>query len=98
MSRGCSTAGAYQPREKVGDFIIGYADTVEASAQATSVPDLFERLEACGGLVRVDTSVEPTMFRAPFLSEYERDLLRTIEHVVRAGPRAPDPGRPHGDG
>jgi hypothetical protein len=77
--------GAYQPRDKVGDFIIGYADTVEASALATSVPDLFERLEACGGLVRLDDGVETTMFRAPFLSEYERAHLRTIERIVRAG-------------
>jgi hypothetical protein len=77
--------GAYQPREKVGAFIMGYADTVEASAQATSVTDLFERLEACGGLVRLDPRVEATMFRAPFLSEYERERLRSVEHVVRAG-------------
>jgi hypothetical protein len=77
--------GAYQPREKLGSFLIGYADTVEASAQATSVPDLFERLEACGGLVRLDQDVEATMFRAPFLSEYEREHLRSIEHVVRQG-------------
>ena len=74
-----------QPREKVGEFFKDYAASVEASAQATSVRDLFERLEACGALVRVDTAVEPTMFRAPILSEYERDLLRTIEQVVRAG-------------
>jgi hypothetical protein len=63
--------------------MLGYADTVEASSQATSVPDLFERLEVCGGLVRLDRTVEATMFRAPFLSEYERERLRTIEHVVR---------------
>jgi hypothetical protein len=74
-----------QPREKVGDFMKGYAASVEASAQATSVPDLFTRLEACGSLMRVDTNVEPTMFRGSILSVYERDLLRTIEHVVRAG-------------
>lgn len=77
--------GAYQPREKVGSFMIGYADTVEASALATSVADLYERLEACGGIVRLDRSVEATMFRAPFLSEYERERLRTIDHVVRHG-------------
>ena len=75
--------GAYQPREKVGTFMLGYADTVEASAQAASVADLFERLEACGGIVRLDRSVEATMFRAPFLSEYERERLRTIDQVVR---------------
>jgi hypothetical protein len=63
----------------------GYAASVEASAQATSVRDLFMRLEACGTLLRVDTNVEPTMFRGSILSRYELDLLRTIEHVVRAG-------------
>lgn len=76
---------ALQPREKVGDFIKGYAASVEASARATSVRDLFDRLEACGSLLRIDTSVEPSMFRGPILSEHERALLRTIEHVVRAG-------------
>ena len=74
-----------QPREKIADFIKDYALSVEACALAASVRDLFERLEACGALVRVDTSVEPTMFRGPILSEYERNLLRTIDHVVRAG-------------
>jgi hypothetical protein len=74
-----------QPREHVGSFIKDYAASVEASAQATSVRDLFERLEACGSLLRVDTNVEPTMFRGAILSDYERELLRSIEHVVRAG-------------
>ncbi len=74
-----------QPLDKVGDFIKDWAASVEAAAQASSVPELFERLEGCGALVRVDGTVETTMFRAPILSEYERDHLRTIEHVVRAG-------------
>lgn len=74
-----------QPRDKVGSFIKDYAASVEASAQATSVRDLFERLEACGSLLRVDPNVEATMFRGAILSEHERNLLRTIEHVVRAG-------------
>ena len=60
---------ALQPLEKVGDFMIGYADSIEAAALATSVPDLFERLEACGVLVRIDNRVEPTMFRGAILSE-----------------------------
>ena len=74
-----------QPREKVGSFMKSYAASVEASAQAESVRDLFERLEACGALVRVDKDVEATMFRAPILSEYERSLLGRIDNVVRAG-------------
>jgi hypothetical protein len=77
--------GALQPLENVGAFIKDFAASVEASAQATSPRDLLERLEACGALVRLEESVEPTMFRSPILSAYERDLLRTIEHIVRAG-------------
>lgn len=88
-----------QPREKVGEFIKDYAASVEASARATSVRDLFERLEACGSLARVDTDVEATMFRAPILSERERNLLRTVERVVRAGRvRRIESGRLHMDG
>ena len=76
---------ALQPRAKVAAFIADFSASMEAAALASSVPDLFARLEACGSLVRVDRSVEPTMFRGAILSEYERSLLRTIEHVVRSG-------------
>lgn len=77
--------GTYQAREKVADFFIPFAASVEASAVATSIPDLFQRLEACGDLTRIDPSIEPTMYRAAILSELERERLRSIEHVVRAG-------------
>lgn len=77
--------GAYQPRERVGSFIIHYAASVEAAATATSIPDLFRRLEECHELKRLDSSVEPTMYRAPFLSDLELEQLRSIENVVRLG-------------
>lgn len=76
---------AFQPREKVGSFIKAYAASVEAAAAATSAPDLIERLDDCGALTRLDLATEPTMFRAAILSESEREQLRTIENVVRAG-------------
>jgi hypothetical protein len=76
---------SWQPREKVGSFIIAYAASVVAAAEATSVPDLFGRLEDCGQLRRLDTSLEPTMYRAAILSDQEVDQLRSIEHAVRAG-------------
>jgi hypothetical protein len=86
--------GHLQPLEKIGAFIKDWANSAEASAQATSVADLFERLEACDALVRIDRRVEPTMFRGAILSRYERDLLATIGHVVRAGHvRRIQPGR-----
>ena len=74
---------SFQPREKVGSFMIGFAATVEAAASATSIPDLFARLEECGQLKRLDRSIEPTMFRAAILSDIELEQLRSIENVIR---------------
>ena len=74
-----------QPLSKVGSMLIAHAASIEASASATSIPDLFARLEACGHLMRVDVSVEPTMYRGSILSQAEREQLRSIDHVVREG-------------
>ena len=63
----------------------GFAAGQEAAADAEDVEDLFRRLEACGQLVRLDLSVEPTMFRGAITSAAERDSLRQIERVVRLG-------------
>ncbi|MEX0664912.1 MAG: hypothetical protein WD598_09105 [Acidimicrobiia bacterium] len=75
----------FQPREKVGSFIIAWAAAVEAAASATSIPDLFGRLEEAGGLKRLDASIEPTMYRMAILSDSELEQLRSIENVIRAG-------------
>ncbi len=61
------------------------ADTMEAAAAATSVTDLFLRLEDAGIMVRIDRSVMPTMAKAPTLAGWELELLRSIENVVRLG-------------
>ena len=76
---------AWQPRDKVGSFIIGWAASTEAAASATSIPDLFDRLEECGHLKRLDPSIEPTMYRGAILSDHEVRQLRSIGNVVRAG-------------
>lgn len=57
----------------------------EALAQATSIPDLFARLEAGGVLVRIDPRVEPTVYRCGMVSQAELAQLRRIEDVVRLG-------------
>jgi hypothetical protein len=75
----------FQPREKVGSFIIAWAAAVEAAASAASIPDLFGRLEESGELKRVDGSIDPTMYRMAILSEIELAQLRSIENVIRAG-------------
>jgi len=61
------------------------ADTVEAAACATSLDDMFLRLEAAGVMLRIDRDVTPTMARTPTLAQWELDLLRSIENVVRLG-------------
>jgi hypothetical protein len=61
------------------------ADTMTAAAEAESPDDLFLRLEDAGVMLRIDRSVTPTMAKTPTLGEWELDLLRTIENVVRLG-------------
>lgn len=61
------------------------ADTMAAAADARSLEDMFLRLEASGSMLRIDPAVAPTMARTPTLGEWELDLLRTVERVVRAG-------------
>jgi hypothetical protein len=74
-----------QPLELLPDQMEGTARRLEASVEATSLPDLFDRLEASGQLIRLDPGVEPTMFHCAMLSPLEVEALRTVERVVRHG-------------
>ncbi len=73
--------GAQNFERSIGDIIGQF----EAIAEATSIPDLFERLEDRGLLVRIDKSVEPTMYRCAVVSQAELGQLRRVEDVVRLG-------------
>jgi hypothetical protein len=66
-------------------FVGMVADTLTAAAQASSPDDLFLRLEAGGVMLRIDESVTPTMAKTPTIAQWEVDLLRRIENVVRLG-------------
>ena len=61
------------------------ADTMAAAEAATSLDDLFLRLEEAGIMLRIDRAVTPTMAKTPTLATWELELLRSIEHVVRRG-------------
>lgn len=61
------------------------ADMMQESAAASSLPELFLRLEDAGIMLRIDRSVEPTMAKAPTLGMWELDLLRSIDNVIRLG-------------
>ena len=59
--------------------------TVVAVQAATSIADLFDRLEACGRLIRIDPAVRPTMYRCATVSMAEHAALQRISDVVRLG-------------
>jgi hypothetical protein len=67
------------------DSLEGYAALLEAAAFGKDVSDIFARLEASKCMLRIDTSVTPTMFRNATISEGEVDVLRQIKDVVRMG-------------
>jgi hypothetical protein len=63
----------------------GISFDAEAGAQAEDLDDLFERLEASGRLLRIDTAAPATMYRGTMLSRPELEAARRIEDVVRLG-------------
>lgn len=67
------------------DAIGNQAEQMAAVAQASSIDDLFLRLEACGMLLRVDPKRVPSMFHFATVSKAEVDVLRRIDQVVRLG-------------
>ena len=52
---------------------------------AESLPALFAAIEPSGLLMRLDTEVNPTMYRCATCTEKELEALRTIKDVVRLG-------------
>ncbi|KAK6595926.1 hypothetical protein H4I96_10245 [Botrytis cinerea] len=57
----------------------------EGVMSATSVDDLFKRLNASGSLLRVSKDHWPTMFRCATVSLQEFEQIKEIEHIVRLG-------------
>lgn len=75
----------YQPLDQVSTFIEGQARQVEEAAHAETVREFFDRLEATEQLLRLDPTVEPTMFHGASVSVAEQRSLQQIENVVQMG-------------
>jgi len=75
----------HQPGEGLPQFFEAIGLQLKIMAQATSVEEVFERLEANNFFLRVDPAVTPTMSRGAMLSEAELELLQQITDVVRLG-------------
>jgi hypothetical protein len=67
------------------DSIGGEADKLDAFAKASSMDDLFVRLEKLGQMLRIAPAQRPTMFHYATLSTGELELLRSIQNVIRMG-------------
>ena len=63
----------------------GFAARQKAAAEATSPEDFALRLEAAGVWLRIDPSIEPTLFHAATVSEREITELQRIKSVIRMG-------------
>lgn len=75
-----------QPGPEFADDTLGYfAGKREVGASATSIDDLFERLEEEGLLLRLDPTIRPTMYRCATVSLQELGQLRRIENIIRLG-------------
>ncbi|MEM7115363.1 MAG: NAD(P)/FAD-dependent oxidoreductase, partial [Chloroflexota bacterium] len=61
----------------------GFAANVEAMRDATSVEDLFARMEAAGTMLRVDPAITPTMFHYATISNGELAQLQRLSHIIR---------------
>jgi hypothetical protein len=61
------------------------ASELESGRDATSIDDLFARLEMAGVLTRIDPRVKPTMYRCAIVSDAELAQLRRVTKVVRKG-------------
>jgi hypothetical protein len=86
---------AIQPGSQFAKRVLrDFSAQLAAVAEAESLPDLFDRLEAKGCLMRIDQSIDPTMYRCAILSQAELEQLRRIEDVVRMGHvQTIEPGR-----
>lgn len=63
----------------------GQVAQMEALAQASSVHDLFVKLEAADQMLRIDRDQQPSMFHYATISHAEVALLRQIRQVIRLG-------------
>jgi hypothetical protein len=81
LDRANSQPGAENFERSIG-CTLGQFDAI---IEASSIPDLFVRLEQRGVLQRIDKTVEPGMYRCAIASQAELEQLRRIEDIVRLG-------------
>lgn len=75
-----------QPSDEFFEQVFGaQAAQFEAVANAESIEAMFDGLEKCGMVLRIDDSIRPKMFHGGTVSRMELDALKKIKDVVRLG-------------
>ncbi|MEO1057302.1 MAG: NAD(P)-binding protein [Actinomycetota bacterium] len=74
-----------QPLTLAAGMAENQADMIEALATSSTGAELAHQLEARGGFLRIDSSIEPEIYRGATVSRLELEQLRSIENVVRLG-------------
>ena len=75
-----------QPLPEYFERVFGtQAAYMQAMAEADDIEDMFDRLEACGYVTRLDKNVRPQMFHAATISELELEKMRSIKNIIRMG-------------
>ena len=74
-----------QPLSFLQQSIGGFAQEMQAIAQAESLDDLFDGVNASGRLLRLDENVRPTMYRCSTVTMDELAQLRRINEIIRLG-------------
>ncbi len=72
-------------KEFLEDTLGGQMLNLKATAQAHSVPELFDELNRTGQLLRLSEEHRPTMYRCATVTETELEALRSIDNVIRMG-------------
>ena len=71
--------------EFFGNTMEAQAAQFESIASSTSIEDMFDKLEACGYFLRIDTDKRPEMFHGATISQAELQELRRIKNIIRLG-------------
>ena len=64
---------------------MGFALQMKAIAEANMVEEVLLNVAESGGLLRMDESVWPTMYRCATVTQAELEQLRSIERIIRKG-------------
>lgn len=82
----CLNRARIQPGDQFFELAIGGQERqFRAVAESEDVSDMFARLEAADVLLRIDTEVDPTMYRCATVTVRELEAMRTVTNVVRLG-------------